>query len=213
MCHTVEIYDSRHTLLATAQGCVDVAEGSTGAVPPRSDMPRSDTPPPGAPSSATTLRIRCPATATSGQSVDFVISVSNTSGRNLTGVVISFSNDRALQPSDADCAGPNRRRGRVVWRLRQLAAGRSTDLTVRCSCLQAALRACGRVTLTAAEGVTGQDETCLEIRPGTQAALPPPTSTATRDELAISAVSLKNPVRQGGELTYEIHVTNTGMRG
>src|SRR5439155_19537972 len=115
-----------------------------------------------------------PTSATGGGSVRFAIDIKNEGDVDLTGVVVSPTFDRALKPTQATevrgrQAQVNLKDDRyelTPWRFDRLEPGRSIQLDVECKAQEASARACGRLTVTAQEGVREEALTCLKIEGG-----------------------------------------------
>jgi uncharacterized repeat protein (TIGR01451 family) len=150
-CHVVQV-TGEGGLKATAEACV-VAAGS-----PKVSVRQTATP--------TTIKV--------GGTVRFAIDIKNEGDVDLTGLVVALNFDRALHPTRA-----TEIRGREAlanlkddryeltpYRFDRLEPGKSIQLDVECKAEDVSPRACGRVTVTAQEGVREEALTCLKIEAG-----------------------------------------------
>jgi uncharacterized repeat protein (TIGR01451 family) len=147
-CHEIEVTGAGG-LRATAQACVVTAGSPKVSV----------------------RQVVTPTTTAAGSAVRFAIDIKNEGDVDLTGVVVSANFDSMLKPTQA-----TEIRGRQAlanfkddryeltpWRFDRLEPGRSIQLDVECRAERAAASACGRVTVTAQEGVREEALTCLKV--------------------------------------------------
>jgi uncharacterized repeat protein (TIGR01451 family) len=150
-CHEIEVAGAGG-LRATAQACL-LAAGSP---------------------KVSVRQVVTPTSAAAGGTVRFAIDVKNEGDVDLTGVVVSANFDAILKPTQA-----TELRGRQAlanlkddryeltpWRFERLEPGRSIQLDVECRAERAAASACGRITVTAQEGVREEALTCLKVEAG-----------------------------------------------
>ena len=233
LCHTVDVRDASG-ILARSQACLTATEArvspppSTGpavtppatsgpTVPPLS--PPITTPPPTTPSTkppavqpspppATmplSVEVTSPPRANVGEKATLSIRVINTTGRKLSKVKISARVDQAWTAKQAT-AGVLPEGDSLVW-IFNLDVNGSVRAEIECVAEKPSPRACIRTSVTSAEGSGGTGEACTEIR---EVAKPSPPAASPPPELKVTAASLRNPVAEGRELTYEVRVTNSG---
>jgi uncharacterized repeat protein (TIGR01451 family) len=202
-CHTVEV-SGDGGLRAGAQACL-VAAGS-----PKLVVRQSVT----------------PAGTTAGGTVRFAIDIENKGDVDLTGLVVSSSFDRALRPTQATEV-----RGRQAlanlkddryeltpYRFDRLEPGRSIQLDVECKAERASASACGRVTVTAQEGLREEALTCLKIESGPGDASRAADGAGARrtteaaNPLALEISSSADPAKVGDEVAYLVSVANPSSR-
>jgi uncharacterized repeat protein (TIGR01451 family) len=92
----------------------------------------------------------------------------------------------------------------LVWVIDNLPPGKAVQFEIRCKCQAAAAKACTRISATTSEGISGNDEACLEIR---EAGGAPPAG-----DLTMTIPGLHNPVSVGKGVTYKIQVTNNSTK-
>lgn len=206
LCHTVEIYNAGG-MLATQQACVEAVAATPSATQPK---------PTPKPASKPSLSVRktAPATAVEGENVLFTIEVANRGAAALTGVRVVDSFDSQLVPVEAtEGIKQDPQRGFLSTQIATIKPGEVVTLQVRCNCRRAG-RACGRVSVTTAEGATGQAEACVEIR-AAQKPQPPagkPSAPAPGPpRLSVSIRDTSDPVNAGKTVTYSITIANNGQ--
>jgi len=210
LCHTVEVLGGQG-VVASAEGCVTgVGEGAappgeTAVTPPPSGPAK-----PAAPAEQTlAVNVSGPnKAATVGETVEFVVLVTNNGSQALNTVKIACRLDAGLEPTVAD-PGVTREDGDVVWKVPTLTSGTTVTRHVQCKCSSPAVQAFNRVTVTAAGGVTAQGSASVEIRaPGAEPKPPGPAPAA--GALALAVGEFTNPVTAGSTVTYWVRVTNKG---
>jgi hypothetical protein len=80
------------------------------------------------------------------------------------------------------------------------------------SCQQETLRACNRVTATAAGLQPLADEACLEIAAAQAAPGAPAAPPQANPPLSVSVAETADPIKVGGETTYQILIANNGSQ-
>jgi uncharacterized repeat protein (TIGR01451 family) len=229
LCHTVDVRNSSG-VLATSQACLMATEAratppatSGPTVPPLSPptttppaiaSPPTTTPPttppvtqPSPPPATLPLsvQVNSPTRVTVGETAKHSIRVINTTGRKLSKVKISARVDTAWTAKQAS-AGVIPEGDSLVWNV-GLDPNGSVLVEIECLAEKPSQRACVRASVKVDDVANGSGEACTEIRevakPSQPAASPPP-------ELKVTAASLRNPVAEGRELTYEVRVTNAG---
>lgn len=163
-------------------------------------------PAPGATTSPLSVQITSPPATTVGDKATLSIKVSNPVGRRLSQVKIAARIDPAWSPKEAS-EGLRMEGDSLTWTF-NLEVNGYILVEILCQAGKPSPRACIRASVTSLEGSGGSGEACTEIRepakpsPGPAPSLPP--------ELKVTAASLRNPVAEGRELTYEVRVTNAG---
>ena len=159
-----------------------------------------------------------------GQTLVFESMVTNTGTAPLENVTIVDTFERGLEPTRVS-DGYQIEEDQLTWKFAQIAPGQTERLQVEVICREAT-RACSRVTVTAAGGLMMADEACVQIA---EAATPPPvaspapvvpppssppTSSSQADNaeagdvLSLTVTDLRDEVAVGGNVVYEITVTN-----
>lgn len=198
LCHTVEVTGA-DGVRASAEACVTAVAETTGALRPKLPGPPSvalkksigggqDTP--GGADAGLPSRVE-------GETVRFTIEVTNTGNQTLTNLTLVDQCDASLTQVAAT-EGSRLENNDLVWTIDALPAGATNTFEVQCRCLRAVARACNRAAVTSQEGARAEDQACLEIRP-------PPGG------LRMTVADLRDPVRLGKGLTYEIRVSNQGQ--
>jgi uncharacterized repeat protein (TIGR01451 family) len=142
-----------------------------------------------------------PAPVTVGSMAEFVILVTNTGDVSPQNLRVVASGDPCLAEPINATRGFKNRDGILTCNIERLLAGQTEKLRIQYTCVAAAAKAVCRVSVCLPDGKPTEVAAAVEIR---QPA-PPPLSA---DGLALSVVSLSNPVKVGRDLTYEIRVTN-----
>jgi len=202
LCHTVEISDAQGKLLASEKACVTA---TAAAAPPEKSEPK----PPAGPQ--VSLQVRGPAVGEASSKVSFDVTLTNTTTRPLSQLEVVCSADRTLTPTSAS-QDLTQQGDKYVWKIKELAAGKSQQLRVECVCEQISTRACFRAVANGPDAAgtmrtVAEGEACITIR---EAPKPAPKPAAATSALSIKTIGLRNPVRQGTEMTYEVRVTNDG---
>ena len=219
LCNSVEV-TADGGVRARAEGCVTAASqgllqpGPTGDgfLTPRTTTPGGtpsgpspQAPPSGpamTPSAGTiTLNVSGPSTAAVGDSVEFVIQVTNTSSQPLANVKTLCDMDVTyLNPTRASPGHGYEGDTALFWTANTIAPNAKQTYRVECKCLIATPRACVRAKVTADAAAPASQDRCLEIRS--------PSTPASG--LSVVVRGLHNPVTIGNSLTYVINVQNTG---
>ena len=192
-----------------------LGSGSAGVVPPSGAGGQEQPAPSPNPAPAVLLKKSGPTRRRVGEQALFTIDLTNLGTTDVRGVRVIDRYDPALSPDSA--TGGYRLDGDAITWTIDVPPGRPTRLSVRCSCQTAAARTCNRVLVILPDGNRIEDESCLEILPAFRPppAAPPavlPVPSAVSD-LSFSVIGLRNPVRAGKELRYEIRVVNKGTIG
>ena len=135
------------------------------------------------------------------------IRVTNTTGRRLSQVKISARVDPAWTPKEAS-QGLRMEGDSLTWTF-TLEPSAFIIRDIVCQAAKPSARACIRASVTSLEGSSGSGEACTEIREPAKPS-PSPSGPTAPPELKVTAASLRNPVAEGREFTYEALVTNTG---
>jgi uncharacterized repeat protein (TIGR01451 family) len=171
---------------------------------------------------------RGPKTGRVGETLIFDAVVTNTGGAPLRNVKVVDTFEQGLEPARVS-AGYRIEEDQLTWQFDQLLPGETQQLQVEVVCKEA-IRACTRVTVTAAGGLMVADEACVQIEPPLNpppAASGPipetgPTPPATApqapgnardnveigDVLSLNVSDLRDEVPVGGKIVYEVTITN-----
>ncbi|MGQ9576720.1 MAG: hypothetical protein ACUVUC_15540 [Thermoguttaceae bacterium] len=203
LCQTVEATGSGG-LRATARKCVTAVEGpapGAAAAIPGPPTPSAD---------RIVLKLTSDvASATVGQTVKFIIDLTNKDPKPLTNVKLGTSLDPALVPQVASKGFQKDALG-LWWTLPALPPGQMHRFEIHCKCAKAALEACLRVQVSSQEGAQAQQSVCVAIRePG--AGLFPPAAPSGPPPLDLTLRTYHEPVSLGRELTYLVSVANRGQ--
>jgi uncharacterized repeat protein (TIGR01451 family) len=186
-----------------------VAPASAQAVVTAVGGPTPSAPPAAAPLSVTITGPEKPLAV--GDAVQFTIDVKNTGTATLQNVQVADRCDPTLVPANATVGLKVVGRS-LVWNIDSLRAGQVARFVLECKCQAASAKAYSRVTVALPDGGQAASEASVEIlQPEKPPALPPTLPTPTKptgEGLSLSAAGLANPVRPGGQLTYEIRLTN-----
>lgn len=179
--------------------------GAPGALPP-------STPPGGETRPNLSLKITGPERHVVGELARFTIELTNAGAAPLAGLKVVNRWDPALLPKEAT-RGSQVGQNALTWAIDDLPAGKSVALTILCECRSASVRAVNRASVLLPDGGRLDDETYLEIVPAEETPPPamPEIAPPPADGLTLTAVGLRNPVKAGNELTYEIRATNAGL--
>ncbi len=204
LCNRVEVTgpgsDSSTYVLGRAEACVTAVEAA--AVETAAE--------PGPPAVAAPLKVSKRVVGgesapggvnvyTVGDTVRFVIEVTNTGDQTLTNLQLHDYYDASLYPRDAT-PGFERTGKDLIYTIASLPAGQTETLEVLCECLEPAVRAYNRAVVVTLDGAQQEDAAAVEIRAAR--AVPGPGG------LTMTVSDLNDPVAAGTELTYEILVTN-----
>ncbi len=176
----------------------------TPAVPPAAAAPQTIPRTPGG--SRLTVHMTGPDHRKLGESAQFVSTVTNVGDAPLNNVLVSDVAETSLEVTGAE-VGFEIRGGALTWTVPTLEPGQSKSFRVDCRCVKESTRACNRVNVTADGGTTGGDEACVEITAPAAAAAATP---ATASKMSIAVADQADPIRAGGETTYQIVLSNNG---
>jgi uncharacterized repeat protein (TIGR01451 family) len=177
---------------------------------PPATVPPSTPNPPVTPQAAGKLTVQAtgPDRRKLGEVAQFVITLTNQGSEALTNVVVADNLETSLDVFEAS-PGSKPRSGALIWTLDSLAPGATKTLKLNCHCVKEATKACNRVTVTADGDVTAGDEACLEIY-ATDATLAPTPAAAAAANLTVAIAEQSDPIRVGGDTSYQIVVKNAG---
>lgn len=158
------------------------------------------------------LKISGPEKRAVGEKARFTIELTNSGATTLYGLKVINDFDQSLWPELAT-GGHHVEDNSMIWTVEELEAGRTKILEIHYQCDAASPKAVCRATVELSDGRRVVDETSLEITVAPTVENPLPTMPEIEpptDDLDISVIGLRNPVRVGNNLTYEIRVTNNG---
>jgi uncharacterized repeat protein (TIGR01451 family) len=144
-----------------------------------------------------------------GEAARFRIEVTNTSNQSINDLEIADNFETSLQPAHATDGYTWLKGNSLGWKIASLDAGKTTVREIEFTCLRQTPRACNRVTVTAAGIDPIADEACLEVlgQPGDAAAATPPLG-----DLQVAVADTADPIKAGGETTYQVLVSNAGTQ-
>ena len=238
LCQEVEVTgtgglqaSSRHCLSATTPAIEQPAPGEqrwepepSGVQPtptPTPEQPATPATPPGpaaaAGASAATLSLRKTGADRRGvgESVLFIIEVTNRGVNPLEEVVIADNFETTLEPGRATENNEWLEGGALGWRIGTLAPGQSVRRDIELKTLQVTPQACNRVTVTARDMLPVAEEACIEVvaaqnpAPAAAPAGAPAAAAGPRQPLRVSVAETTDPVRVGGTTTYQITLENS----
>ncbi len=149
-----------------------------------------------------------------GHTVQFSTRVTNTGNVPLTNVRIVDVYDGALVPKESTPGVDSATlasTGQLIWTETRLQPGETVERNVLCLCQLPADAATGRVTVTAAEGVSQEAQASVRIRPapGTPPSVVPPAGQAVAPgQLLVDISEFGNPIRIGEDTKYVISIKN-----
>jgi uncharacterized repeat protein (TIGR01451 family) len=150
-----------------------------------------------------------------GKLADFVIVVKNIGNAAVENVTVVDRCDQALDPKEAT-DGWRMDKDVLIWDVKKIAPGDSTELKVRCRCDSEAAKAYSRAIAMLPDGRKADGEAFVQIVKASETSpllnsppngVTPPTLSAD-DGLSLTVVGLASPIPPGKELTYEIRVAN-----
>ncbi len=197
LCNHLEV-TGESGLRAAAQHCVTATAPGTPAQPQPAPQPGQPQPQPAQPQSAMKVSLTGPPTRRIGELAEFEIVLENTGGTELTNVRISNPYDAAMAPIKATTKYRyDRPQNELSWLIDRLPVGQAIKFQAVVSCDQTALRACSQIAVACDQGITSQDNHCLEIQPQVPG-------------LRVTITDLNDFVKVGQEINYEIRVKNEG---
>jgi uncharacterized repeat protein (TIGR01451 family) len=147
-----------------------------------------------------------------GEMAEFTIDVTNGGPDPIEDLVITDNYETSLRPEQATEGFEQSAGQGLVWRIGTLAAGKTIRRRVVFSCQQETLRACNRVTATAAGIQPMAYEACLEIAAAQAAPGAPAAAPQANPPLTVSVAETADPIKVGGETTYQILIGNNGSQ-
>ena len=213
--------DIQVTFQVTKPGklCQTVEVLGAGALKVQEIICLTVSPPPEA-KAALKVEKRGPSTGTVGQTLIFESLITNTGTAPLENVTVIDTFERGLEPTRVS-NGYQIEEDQLTWKFAQIAPGQTERLQVEVICKEA-VRACSRITVTAAGDLMMAEEACVQITeaavppvtPAPPATVPPPASSSqadnaeTGDVLSLTVTDLRDEVAVGGTIVYEVTVTN-----
>ncbi len=193
---------------ATARHCLTATVAS--ADPSSAPGSSAPTPSPAPAGDRATLSVRQtgPDRKTVGETARFTIQVTNSSGQAVDDLVISDTFETSLEPVSATDGKEWMPGNAIGWRIGTLDAGQSVRREVEFKCAHETPRACSRVNVTAKNMQPLSDEACVEIV-GASCARAPAAEGA--NPINVSVAETTDPVRVGGDTTYQVLVENKGQ--
>ncbi|HEV3137435.1 MAG TPA: hypothetical protein VGZ26_06015, partial [Pirellulales bacterium] len=220
LCQDVEVAGAGG-LRATAHNCliatapaIQPPPAQGGSTEPPPPQPNPAQPPAGSPTvTAPLLSVKKtgPDRRRVGETAEFTIDVTNGGQDPIEDLVITDNYETSLRPEQATEGFEQPAGQGLVWRIGTLAPGKTVRRRVVFSCQQETLRACNRVTATATGIQPMADEACLEIA-SPQAAPGAPVTPQANPPLAVSVAETADPIKVGGETTYQILIGNNGSQ-
>jgi uncharacterized repeat protein (TIGR01451 family) len=220
-------------LESTARHCLTVVEGpaeNTDAAKPQQEATSARAaasslgPPAAAPMAGPSLSIHLvgPRQEQVGEVARFRIEVTNTSDRPIEALEIADEFETSLQPNQATEGSKWLKGGTLGWKVAALGPGKTVHREIEFKCLRATPRACNRVIVTAVDIeplseqasleiiATGQASTAMTAQSKSPSAAASNTHEIPSDSLSVSVSDTADPIKVGGETTYQVLVTNTG---
>ncbi|MFG0296964.1 MAG: hypothetical protein ACF8PG_13740 [Maioricimonas sp. JB045] len=144
------------------------------------------------------LEIVGPSRRAIGDRAEFIVTLSNMSGRELDGIVAELTYDEALDPQEAS-AGAERLDGRLVWTLGKLLVNERVQIQVEFDVLAEADSSCVKAAVRQNDGTIALDQQCLRTnRSGG------PLRVQLRDQ--------QDPIARGETGVFDVALHNRGAR-
>ena len=211
LCQQIELTGAGG-LRQTTSACVQADAGANPAPPSGAGLPSN----PGAatvaaspvtPRPALTLKLSGPPTTKVGETIQFIAEIRNTGDIAIPAVRVSNSCDtQTLRPTQAD-KGYTQIGSELVWNIQNLAPGKVEYRRIECQCLDAATRACDRVTITDGGDIMLHDEACVQIAPSDNPA------AAVGGNLTVQISARTNPLKAGTDSSYQCVDRGTNYLG
>jgi hypothetical protein len=133
--------------------------------------------------------------------------VTNTGNVPLTNLRLTAEFEQSLEPGQAT-AEWKQSGSSLYWTLESLPPGRKMLRQINFNCLQIVEQGCVQVNVRSAEGVTKDEQGCVEIQ-AAEEGTPPATGGAGADgRLSLSVADQVDPVAVGADTTHQVTITN-----
>ena len=143
-----------------------------------------------------TLDLVGPESRTVGGRLEYVLSLVNVTGREVSGIVATITHDSALVPREAS-AGAVRSPGRLEWDLGLLRVEERVQIQVEFACPTATEQTCIAAEVTGRDMQPLRRERCVAVKP--------------RETLDVAVADARDPLPVGETTTYLVTVTNGGL--
>jgi uncharacterized repeat protein (TIGR01451 family) len=196
---------------ATTRYCISAAappaQGEPQPLKPEGDA-QPIVPAPGAaptPAAQLTVTKQGPKRAKVGETVRFTIEVTNRGATAIENLEVADNFETTLEPASATRDWQWLAGGALGWKVASFEPGRTLRYEIELKCLRETPRACNRVTVSAPGMEPVADEACMEIAgEGGQA------PAAAPGAVTLSVADTADPIKLGGQTTYQIVLENKG---
>ncbi len=210
-------------LRGVARRCIVASQSVAESQPPPAEEPSeqpAETPPAQIPAAepATTMppgsppiviKQTGPARQRVGETALFTIEVTNQGSQAIENVEIANNFETTLRPLRATEDSSWLAGGALGWKIPQLDPGKTLRRSIEFTCLRETPRSCNRVTVIGTGLAPVAEEACLEISgPESEAA----ATAESPSSLEVTVAETADPVKVGGETTYQILVSNKGAQ-
>ena len=214
LCQRVEVRCGK-SVVATRKQCLvaNLATSPPPSSPPGGAapaVPGPATPDLGAPPSTPpigppglTLILKNPTSATVGDTIEFLMQVTNSTSGPLSDVKVTSLLDANFLATEATkdykVEGDS-----YSWTIPSLPANQPKTFVLKANCVSPGLSACNRVQVASREGWRADQRTCLEVRAAAQ-----PEAAGNLD---VNITNVHEPINVGQEETYYIDLVNRGQQ-
>jgi uncharacterized repeat protein (TIGR01451 family) len=140
-----------------------------------------------------------------GETALFTIEVTNQGRQTIENVEIANNFETTLRPLRATEDSSWLAGGALGWRIPRLEPGKTIRRSIEFTCLRETPRSCNRVAVSGTGLTPVAEEACLEISgPESEAA----AAVDGQPPLEVTVAETADPVKVGGETTYQILVSN-----
>ncbi|MFG0332638.1 MAG: hypothetical protein ACF8TS_04670 [Maioricimonas sp. JB049] len=142
------------------------------------------------------LEIVGPSRRAIGDRAEFVVTISNQSGRELDGIAAELVYDEALDPQEAS-AGAERLDGRLRWTLGKLLVNERVQIQVEFDALSQIDDGCVKATILQDDATIAASQQCLRI-------------IRSAGPLRVQLRDAQDPITQGETAVFEVALHNRG---
>ncbi|QDU36323.1 hypothetical protein Mal4_06080 [Maioricimonas rarisocia] len=144
------------------------------------------------------LEIVGPSRRAIGDRAEFVVTISNQSGRELDSIVAELAYDEALDPQEAS-AGAERLEGHLSWTLGKLLVNERVQIQVEFDALSQVDKGCVKASILQNDATIAADEQCLRI-------------IRSAGPLRVQLRDAQDPIAQGETAVFDVALHNRSAR-